>query len=81
MTKLSDRVGHSHRSRSYFSRRILCIKMLAIIQQALDAERNEALEEAVEIVVQEREKDFPDLRTARDNIRALKRKPEETRKP
>jgi len=55
--------------------------MLAIIQQALDAERNEALEEAVEIVVQEREKDFPDLRTARDNIRALKRKPEETRKP
>jgi len=52
-----------------------------LIQQALDAERNEALEEAVEIVVQEREKDFPDLRTARDNIRALKRKPEETRKP
>ena len=47
-------------------------KLADIIQSALDTAHNAAIEGALDVVIAERESDFPDLRTARDNIRALK---------
>ncbi len=41
-------------------------------QAAIDLIRAETLEEAAQVVLEEREKDFPDLRTAAAAIRALK---------
>jgi hypothetical protein len=50
-------------------------ELWADVLKIIDLIRAEVLEEAAQVVLEEREKDFPDFRTAVAAIRALQEKP------